>query len=88
MNNPTEVNIAYWLCMNDTCTKHNDIDEKTCKGCQAQLAQGATALNADIDVIGQFEGIDSNWKPVWNLHEAKKVDIWDARAERATYGYD
>ncbi|KAF4497785.1 hypothetical protein FAGAP_6053 [Fusarium agapanthi] len=87
MTKPTEVNIAYWLCMNVTCTKQNDIDRKRCKGCQAELAKGAKALNADIDDIGECEWIDSNGKPVWNLHEADTVDLWEARA-KSTYGWD
>ncbi|KAF4438632.1 hypothetical protein FACUT_4741 [Fusarium acutatum] len=87
MTKPTEVNIAWWLCMNVTCTKQNDRDDKRCKGCDAELARGATALNADIDEIGQCEGIGSKGKPVWNLHEAKRVDLWDARGG-SIYGYD
>ncbi|KAF5686240.1 hypothetical protein FCIRC_2956 [Fusarium circinatum] len=87
MSKPTEVNISYWLCMNVTCTKLNNIDRKRCKECDAELAKGAKALDADIDDIGECEGIDSNGKPVWKLHQAKTVDLWDARAE-STYGWD
>ncbi|KAF5601560.1 uncharacterized protein FSUBG_8124 [Fusarium subglutinans] len=87
MSKPTEVNIAYWLCMNVNCIKQNDIDCKRCEVCKAELAKGAKALDADIDDIGECEGIDSNGKPVWNLHEAKTVDLWEARA-KSTYGWD
>ncbi|KAF5245746.1 hypothetical protein FANTH_7206 [Fusarium anthophilum] len=87
MSKPTEVNIAYWLCMNVNCTKQNDIDSERCKKCKAELAKGAKALDADIDDIGECEGIDLNGKPVWKLHEAKTVDLWDARA-KSTYGWD
>ncbi|EWG36001.1 hypothetical protein FVEG_14601 [Fusarium verticillioides 7600] len=82
MTKPTEVNIAWWLCMSNTCTKLNDIGEERCKGCDAKLAKGATAWSVDINESGQCEGIDSKGKAVWNLHEAKRVDLSEARAER------
>ncbi|KAF5595948.1 hypothetical protein FPCIR_4214 [Fusarium pseudocircinatum] len=87
MTKPTEVNIAWWLCMSNTCTKRNDIGDERCKGCDAKLAKGATALSADINEIGQCEEIEEEWKPIWKLHEAKRVSLWEARAE-STYGWD
>ncbi|KAG5745328.1 hypothetical protein H9Q69_011703 [Fusarium xylarioides] len=88
MTKHNEFNIAWWLCTTGTCTKTNNIEVERCEGCDAKLAKGATALSADINEIGECEGIDSKGKPIWNLHEAKRVDLWDARAERSTYGYD
>ncbi|KAI8417747.1 hypothetical protein FOFC_00303 [Fusarium oxysporum] len=77
---PTASDIAHWLCMSPTCTKMNSVGDKSCKRCGAELAEGAKALSAGIDEIGEFEGMNSDGTPVWKLREPEAMDFSEARA--------